>query len=403
MTNILEQLQKVKIASKTISNLSLNKRNFLIKEIALVLDKNRKSIIKENKKDLDKISENYLLKDRLLLNDKRINSMINSCYELIKINDPLKKYDIEKTYVTKEKIKIKKVSIPLWVVACIYESRPNVTIDLIVMCLKSSNAIILKWWKEAENTNKILIKLTKEVLKSNNLDENVIYNFPINRKDIVYLYNAVWLVDVIIPRWWKNLIEAVRKKSLVPIIETWAWVVHLYLDKEIWNKFDDAIKIIINAKVNRPTVCNSLDTLIINKKINKTLINKLFKKLTDVWVNIIDEVSNPNYHKEHLSLNLNIKYVNNTEEAIKHIEKYSSNHSDWIISINKNNINIFYKSIDSSVVYANTSTRFSDWWCFWFAWEIWIWTQKLHARWPIWVDALVTYKYLVESDFRVRN
>lgn len=402
MNKILEHLQNTKIASKEISSLSLNKRNSLIKKIALFLDKNRKLIIQENKKDLDKMKANNPLKDRLLLDDTRINSIINSCYELIKINDPLKKYNKEKFLTKNKNLHIKKIWIPLWVVACIYESRPNATIELIIMCLKSANAIILRWWKEAQNSNKILIKLVKEVLKSNEINENIIFEFPSNKKNLDILYKALWLVDVIIPRWWKKLIETVRKKSLIPILETWAWVVHMYLDKDIWNKFKDTIKIIINAKTSRPSVCNSLDTLIINKNLHKNLIKTLFRELKNNWVRVIDESINSDYFKEHLSLDLNIKYVNNIHEAINHIEKYSSKHSDGIISTNKDKIKLFYAKVDSWVVYANTSTRFSDWWCFWLGWEIWIWTQKLHARWPMWSEALVSYKFIVESDFEIR-
>lgn len=401
MENIIKKLQKVKIAAKTINNLSIEKRNILINDLGVTISKYIDLIKIENKKDL-KIMDIYNpMYDRLLLNDNRIYSIIKWCNELLKIEDPLNKYDKENEINTKEWLKIKKIWVPLGVVACIYESRPNVTIDIITMCIKSWNAVILKGWKEAKNTNSVLIKIAKEVLKKHNIDENIILNFSTNREDINYLYKAVWLVDVIIPRWWKDLIDSVRKNSLIPVIETWAWVVHIYVDNEIESNIDNAINIIINAKKSRPSVCNALDTLIINKQLSKEYIDKIIINLKNEWINHITKKQD--YTKEHLSLDLNIKYVNNIEEAIEHIDKYSSKHSDSIITENEDKIKLFYNSIDSSVVYANTSTRFSDWWCFWLGWEIWISTQKLHARWPMWAESLVTYKYLVNSDFKIRE
>lgn len=401
MENILNNLQIVKTASKSISNLSHLKRNKIICDIWKALINNKNRIKNENKKDLEKLEKTNTMYDRLLLTDDRIESMSNWCYKLITIKDPLKKYNKEKAKKTGDWLIIKKVWVPLWVVACIYESRPNVTIDLIIMCIKSWNAIILKWWKEAINSNKIFIKIVKEVLGKNWIDKNIIYNYPINRENLYILYNAVEYVDVIIPRWWKSLIENVRKNSLVPVIETWAWVVHLYLDNEINNNVEKAIKIIINAKVSRPSVCNALDTLIINKNVDIKIVDRLYKQLKDLWVNIIEDDNN--YYIEQLSLNLNIKYVDTLDEAISHINKYSSKHSDWILSENRKKIKEFYNRIDSWVVYANTSTRFSDWSCFWLGWEIWISTQKTHARWPMWADVLVTYKYIVESNFDIRE
>jgi len=399
-TTIIKNIENVKNASFSINNLSIKKRNTIIKEIWNSLILNKDLILKENKKDLKEIDKNSHNYDRLLLTEERIKSISESCTNICKIKDPLNKFNKEKTIKTNDDLIIKKIWIPLWVIACIYEARPNVTIDLIVMCIKSWNSIILKWWKEAKNTNKILVNLVKKVLEKNKINKDIIYNFPLNRKYLKYLYNWVWLIDVIIPRWWKNLIESVKKNSLIPIIETWAWVVHIYLDENIHNVIDKTIEVITNAKINRPSVCNALDTLIINKNIKEKNLKYILNTLKKNKINLIE--INQDYHKEHLNLDLNIKYVNNLDEAIKHIDKYSSKHSDWIISENNKNINYFLNKIDSSVVYVNTSTRFSDWWCFWFWWEIWISTQKLHARWPMWAEALVTYKYIVKSDFKTR-
>lgn len=402
MKNIKNDLQKVKKASKIISNLSINERNKLIFDIKNILLENIDLIKSANQKDLKKIDKNNFIYDRIYLSTERIISLANSCDKIIKIKDPLEIYENEKIISQNKWLKIKKIAVPLWVIACIYEARPNVTIDIINMWIKSWNAVILRWSSQTKNTNDTLIKLVKNVLKNNKINLNIIYKFSTDKADTEILYNAIWLVDVIIPRWWKDLIENVRKNSQIPVIETWAWVVHLYLDNDISIKNSEKIfEIIINAKTSRPSVCNSLDTLIINKSISKNILKELFIKLKNNWVNLITK--NQNFSKEHLSLNLNIKYVNSLEKALNHIEKYSSKHSDWIITDNDEKKEIFFRNVDSWVIYSNTSTRFSDWSCFWFWWEIWISTQKIHSRWPMWAESLVTYKYLVESDFISRN
>ncbi|MDD3302659.1 MAG: glutamate-5-semialdehyde dehydrogenase [Candidatus Gracilibacteria bacterium] len=399
-TIITKNIENIKNASFSINNLSIKKRNTIIKEIGNSLIINKDLILKENKKDLKKIDKNCHNYDRLLLTEERIKSISESCTNLCKIKDPLNKFNKEKTIKTNDDLIIKKIGIPLGVIACIYEARPNVTIDLIVMSIKSGNAIILKGGKEAKNTNKILVNLVKKVLEKNKIDTDIIYNFPLNRQYLKYLYNGIGLIDVIIPRGGKKLIESVKKKSLIPIIETGAGVVHMYLDEDIDNIINQTIEVITNAKVSRPSVCNALDTLIINKNIKEENIRYILDTLKQNKINLIE--IEQDYNKEHLNLNLNIKYVNNIDEAIKHIYKYSSKHSDGIISKNNKNINYFLNKVDTSVVYVNTSTRFSDGGCFGFGGEIGISTQKLHARGPMGTEALVTYKYIVKSDFKTR-
>lgn len=403
MKNIIQELHKIHLNSSQISQLSLEKRNKIISEIWYKIIEEKDKIKSENKKDLDYMTESNPMYDRLILTDSRIESMAQWCFDLVKISDPLKKYEIEKTIFTNDWLEIKKIWVPMWVVACIYEARPNVTIDLAIMCIKSWNAVVLRWWSQAKFSNIILIEIIKNVFTNNWIDDNLIYNFPLEREKLDILYKSTQLVDLIIPRWWKWLINSVREKSLVPVIETWAWVVHLYIDDKINPiNYDKAIDIVINSKVSRPSVCNALDTLIINKNINKEFMNSLFNKLIENNVVLLFE-NNCDYNKEQLSLELNIKYVDNLKQAISHIKTYSSKHSDWILSDNQENIFKFNNQIDSSVVYTNTSTRFSDWSCFWFWWEIWISTQKLHARWPMWSEALVTYKYKVISSWATRK
>lgn len=420
MDNILESLQKVKISSEGFKNISLEKRNKIILEIWEELIKNEELIISENKKDLDKLDKSNPMYDRLLLNSQRINSIKKWCDDLIKVKNPLLKYENEEDIITNDGLNIKKIWVPLWVVACIYESRPNVTVDIAIMCIKSWNWMVLRWWSDANFSNKVLVQTIKDVLINNDIDSNLIYNFPLERENLNILYNAIWLVDVIIPRGWKSLIESVRDSSKIPIIETWAWVVHLYLD-DIMNidNINKAIDIIVNSKTSRISVCNALDTLVINKNISESTLKELFQKLVEKWVTfwileknieIVESynlnysiINNNSFNTEQLSLKLNIIFVENIDDAIKHIQKYSSKHSDWILSDSLKNISLFKNSIDSSVVYSNTSTRFSDGSCFWFAWEVWISTQKLHVRWPMWAEALISYKYIVDSDWKIRG
>lgn len=397
----IEDIQATKYVSKDMNIISFQKRNDIIttlwKQLWLCIDR----IKEENTKDLLMMDICDPMYDRLLLTDARILSMIQWCKILASMDDPLKKYDMEKGFITKEWLHIQKIGVPLWVVACIYESRPNVTIDIVTMCIKSGNAVILRGWKEARHTNKILVDIAKDVLQRYNLDERVICNFPLDRKYLKYLYNAVWLIDVIIPRWWKWLIDSVRKYSHIPVIETWAGVVHIYLDDDIGNMQERAVEIIANAKLSRPSVCNALDTLIINTWLGDNRIRDILRNLQNQWIKII--TTGQDYSKEHLSSDLNIKYVHDIKGAMQHIEEFSSKHSDCIITENNDKAELFFKMINSSVVYLNTSTRFSDGYCFGYWWEIWISTQKLHARWPMWAQSLVTYKYRVESDYCIRK
>lgn len=283
--NIIKKLEEVKNASQTLFGISIEKRNKIILDIAEKLLENKDKIISENKKDLEKMEDNNTMIDRLLLDYSRIESMANWCKKLEKIKDPLDKYNLEKDIVAEKWIKIKKQAIALWVVSCIYEARPNVTIDIFNMCIKSGNAVVLRWWSQAEKSNNILIKIIKEVLIENKVDEKIIYNFPGDRKKLDILYNATDLVDVIIPRWWRDLIDSVKKKSLIPIIETGAGVVHLYLDSDLKQEnLEKAKKIIINAKVSRPSVCNAVDTLIINKNLDNNFVKFLFIELKKLWV-----------------------------------------------------------------------------------------------------------------------
>lgn len=415
---ILDKLAVTKLASKHYAITNIELRNYLIKQIWEQVLLRKDEIIAANLLDLQSVEKDSAVYDRLLLTENRILWMAQACEELTQIGDPLRVYD-DVSWSTNDWLLIRKQWVALWVVACIYEARPNVTIEIAIMALKSGNWVVLRWSKTAYHSNEVLINIMKQVLKNNWIDENLIMNYPTQREYVDYLCKWVGLIDVIIPRGWKELITFVQQNSMVPVIETWAWVVHIYLTKDVEEQyFSKAIDIIVNAKTSRPSVCNALDSLLIDRDINEQLLKKLFETLIQQWVKFgvenietfnkfIDdkflfEISSQDYYTEYLSLNMNVKFVDTIEQAVEHIWKYSSAHSEAIITQNISKAELFKSMVDSSVVYVNTSTRFSDWWCFGFGWEVGISTNRLHARWPMWADALITYKYVVESDWKCR-
>ena len=416
--NTTKIFESAKEASYSFWLSSFKLRKNILSDIAKTLITNSKQIIKENKKDLDSLPQWYTSHDRLLLNLERIKEMSKSCIILSKQKDIL--WNILKENILESGIKLKQVRVPLWVIACIYEARPNVTIDIAAISIFSWNCCILRWWSDANHSNIYLIKLIQNVLKSNKMDINIVSQYPSDRKYIQDLFTAVKYIDLLVPRWWLSLIENVRKNSLVPVIETWAGVCHTYIDK--YANIDMAIDIVINAKTQRPSVCNALDTMIIHEDVWDNFYKKLIDKLSNKWVEIFADKSsykkfsivNKNFNlklitdnniwwKEYLSLKMSVKTVKTTKEAISHINKYWSKHSESIITKNKKNADLFLASVDASCVYVNASTRFTDWSCFGLWAEVWIATQKLHSRWPMWSESLTTYKYLLEWNGQVRS
>lgn len=418
---LIADLKKVKTASKKMALLSYVQRNGLIVSIAHTLANNKGEILQANARDRAYCKDHEsAVYDRLILDEKRIDSIIESCMVLSTIGDPLEMYNSEKQKVTADGLIIKKIWVPLGVVASIYEARPWVTVDIAVMALKSGNAVILRWGSEAYETNRCLISLMQTVLIAQWIPEEAIFFFPPERTALPTLYEAVGIVDVIIPRGGKELIRTVRRESLVPVIETGAGVVHMYVDSDIIQN-ENAADVIVNAKVSRPSVCNSLDTLLIHRDIDAWFYSTLFPLLAShqvrIWVEstnkqrmlhyypeaLIYTVEKDDFFTEQLSLNLNICWVDSIIEALDHIDTYGSHHSDAILSDNPDTTALFMQMVDSAVVYSNTSTRFSDGGCFAYWWEVGISTQKLHARWPMGAEALVTYKYAVYSDWMTRR
>jgi len=414
---ILQQLNKAKKASISFSLLPHSIRNLILKNLAKELRKNKKSIIRANSKDLKKISPNNPMRDRLILNNSRVEEMAKEIENLIKMKDPIGEiFDCKNRFG----LKICKKRVPIGVIGVIYESRPNVTTDIAGICIKSGNAIILKGGKEARESYIILHKIIRKALVLSKVNPEIIqFIDPKIKEAVLDIISANNLIDIIIPRGSSHLINFVRKNATVSVIETGAGVCHTYVDdKALLNL---SAKIIFNAKTQRPSVCNALDTALIHKKIAKEFLVKIakllvkknveifadtdsFKILKDIYPkNLLKKASSSDFGREFLSQKMSIKIVSNIDEAIKFIHKYSSKHSEAILTENKENSNKFLKEIDSAVVYVNASTRFSDGAVFGLGSEIGISTDKIHARGPMGPNEMTIYKWIVSGKYNIRK
>lgn len=413
MINLNDDLLKIKNASYKLATIDTKLKNEILENISVSLINNKNKIIDANELDIkaaidNKIKDAFI--DRLRLDENRINNLSNSIKELIKLEDPVGK--VISNWKTIDGINIKKVSVPFGVLCVIYEARPNVTVDIAAMALKTSNACVLRGGKEAYNTNKCLVELIKTELAKYDL-EDCVYLVSDNSHELVdTLLTARGLIDLVIPRGGKGLIEHVVKNASVPIIETGAGTCHVYVQEDA--NFDMALNIIVNAKVQRPSVCNACECVLVDGKIKNEFLPLLAETLNkynvvlkgDIEVNNIIDcelINDDDYKLEYNDLILNIKIVKDYQDAINHINNYSTHHSDCIVTNDKNVASIFLKNVDSACVYHNASTRFSDGGCFGFGAEVGISTQKLHARGPMGLAELTSYKYVIEGNGEVRK
>lgn len=410
--NIYDSLIKAQEASQSLALLTDQDRQTLLQTLIDELQKEQDFILKENRKDLAYLNIEDPMYDRLLLTEQRLISMINDIGQVIELDSPLNRVLEKKTMPNG--LMIEKITVPLGVVGVIYESRPNVTIDVFALCFKAGNACILKGGQEAFNSNKVLVDIIIRALRKCNINSNSICLLPPSREASYELINATGLVDVCIPRGGKNLINFVRTNARIPIIETGAGVVHIYFD--VSGDLNKGQTIIDNAKIRRVSVCNALDTLIIHQERLKDLV-VLTKFLQEKNVEILaDEESYralPNYPlkyhanltdfgHEFLAKKMAIKTVKSVQEAVEHIRQYSSGHSEAIIAEDSYAINYFLARVDAAVLYLNASTAFTDGAQFGMGAEIGISTQKLHARGPMAADALTSYKWIVRGTGQIR-
>ena len=410
MKNLLINIGK-KSKDAVVHKLSSKQKDKVLKDYYYLINKNRKLIINENKKDIknvDKKKINSNLIQRLILDEEKISSIINSIKKIIKLKDP--------TNVILEKWKrpnglnISKISIPIGVIGVIYESRPNVTSDVASLCFKSGNTVILKGGSEAFNSNKILAKLFRQSLEKNGLDKNFVQFVNIkNRKVVDFLLTRMnKFIDVIIPRGGKNLVKKVQDLSSVPTIGHLEGICHSYVDKDANPKF--AEKIIINAKLRNTAICGATETILLHEKIIKKIGNQILKILEKNGCKIIGDntirklykkkikkASNKDWSKEYLAPIVSVKSVKNINEAIYHINKYGTMHTDCIITQNKKSAKKFLHEVKSSIAMHNTSTQFADGGEFGFGGEVGISTNTLPPRGPVGLNQLVSYKYQVTS------
>ncbi len=389
--------------------------NAVLLNLAKLIDNNRERIKKENLKDMEKGRADNLkeaLLDRLLLNDKRIDSMIDSLYSLIALKSPVG--EIIDGWVLENGLKIEKVRVPIGVVGIIYESRPNVTVDAAALCLKSSDCAVLRGGKEAINSNKILAMLIKEAIKSEGFDDNCIgFIEKTDREGVLYLSTADKYIDVIVPRGGENLIGFVSKNATVSVIKHDKGLCHTFVDS--YANLQKALEIAYNAKVQRPGVCNAMETLLVHKDIAQDFLPKFYvlskksgvelkgcKKTLSILKDI-KPAEESDWDREYLDLVLSVKIVDNLNEAIEHINKHGSSHSEAIVTENYTNAEEFLNRVDAACVYVNASTRFTDGGVFGMGAEIGISTNKLHARGPVGLKELTTYKYKIRGNGQTRQ
>jgi glutamate-5-semialdehyde dehydrogenase len=413
MKSIESQLIKTHKAATALRNASDAQIKRTLMALAEALEKNGDAIIRANKKDVARQDANDPKVDRLLLNQERIKNIANAIRQIAKLPNPSGKLIEKKTLYNG--LELKKLAVPLGVVGVIYESRPNVTYDIAALCLRSMNACLLKGSKEAEETNKASVKLIHQVLKENNLPADCVTLLPSEREVVQQLFTATKYVDVLIPRGSDSLIQYVRKNSMVPVIETGAGVCHVYVEKNA--DLEKAVKIAVNAKVSRPSVCNAADTVLVDEAIAPKFLSQLQPLFEKHQVEIFaDNVSHKllkgypylqrakpeDFAREWIALKCSVKVVKNIDDALAHIEKYSTRHTEAIVSENKKACDRFAKEVDAAAVYTNASTRFTDGEEFGLGAEIGISTQKLHARGPFALEKLVTEKWIGKGNGQIR-
>jgi len=412
----MKYLDKIGLnARKAFENLKTIKHN----KIKLVLNnynkailKNKKKIIKENLKDVRNVKRKHLV-DRLILNEKRIEGIRHSINEIAKFKDPIGK--VLKEWRRPNKLRIRKISTPIGVIGVIYESRPNVTADVAALCLKSGNCSILRGGSEAFNSNKLLANLFRDSLFKNNIDKNCVQFIEKKDRKIVdsLLSKMNKYIDVIVPRGGKGLVQKVQKLSNVHVIGHLEGLCHIYVDKN--SNLNMAKKIIINSKMRRTGICGAVETLLINEKTLNTHAKEIIKslmnsgcevlvdsKINKIFNNKLKSAKEIDWTTEYLDAKISIKTVKNVKEAVDHILKYGTMHTDSIITNDLKNAKIFLNGVNSSIAMHNVSTQFADGGEFGFGGEIGISTNKLPPRGPVGINQLTSYKYLVSGKGIIR-
>ncbi|MDK2918867.1 MAG: glutamate-5-semialdehyde dehydrogenase [Candidatus Petromonas sp.] len=413
MSYLVDKCERLNRGARALAKADTKSKNEALEQVAKSLLRNQKYILQENQKDVMKAKEMNIkesLIDRLRLNEKRINGMVDGIRKVIDLNDPVWKSD--RVWTLENGLTVSKMTVPLGVIGIIYESRPNVTVEAFSLALKSGNGILLRGSSSAINSNRAIVNAIKEGLEKSSISMDVI-EF-IDTEDRLVVGEMLTLnkyIDVIIPRGGEELIQYVVKNSTVPTIETGVGNCHIFVDETA--DIEKAIDIVKNAKVQRPGVCNACETVLVHKNIAEKFLPKLYEALNEV-VELrgcsatkrfieVKEATEEDWAEEYLDYILAIKIVEDVHEAIDHIEKYGTKHSEAILTENLTNANIFQREVDAAAVYVNASTRFTDGGQFGYGGEMGISTQKIHARGPVGLNELVTVKYTIMGNGQIRE
>lgn len=414
---IEQQLRSAKEASREIGMADNDLRQALLRDIAAVLRENADSILEANARDLSATDPADPMRDRLLLTIERIDGIARDCEAVAGLPDPIGQDFDERT---RGDLAIWRRRVPFGVIGIIYESRPNVTVDVATLCLRSGNAVVLKGGSEARHSNEAFVRIMRKVLELHHISPAAITLLDSGNRDLVTaLITARGYVDLLIPRGGAGLIAFVRENATVPCIETGAGVCHLFVDDSA--DISRSVPVIVNAKTQRPSVCNALDTLLVHEAVAADLFRALAPELLakgveifadadahallrDIYPsNLLLPAGDDDFGREFLSLRLAVKIVPSLEAALAHIAQFSSQHSEVILSETSEHQDLFLQTVDAAAVYVNASSRFTDGGQFGLGCEVGISTQKMHARGPMGLEALTTYKWLGRGQYSVRS
>lgn len=414
MEVLTKQIREAKEASLGMALLNENDKNSALESIEKALKNSIDYIVEANLKDLnnpDNAELNSAMRDRLMLNPDRIHSMAAGIRKVINMKDPVA--TVIEGWQHPNGMSITKIRVPLGLIGIIYEARPNVTTDAIALAIKSGNGVVLKGSRQATNTNLAIMQVVTKALDASKVPIAAIqYLSDKTREGCKALLEAEGLIDLVIPRGGESLNKFVTENSLIPVLGAGGGVCHLYIDKSA--DIDKAVNIAVNAKVSRPSVCNSCETILIDRaifdKVASPLVEALSKNGVEIFADAslkqkfpkLSSASEADWHQEYLDLKISIRVVDDINQAIEHINFYSTGHSETIVSKDLANVELFKRRVNSACVYINASTRFTDGEEFGFGAEMGISTQKLHARGPIGARELCTYKYIIEGDGNVR-
>jgi glutamate-5-semialdehyde dehydrogenase len=412
---VLNKALEAKEGASSLAKASSNQKNAALVMMAEALQKRTKELISENSKDIDFAKKKGLSKaliDRLTLNEKRINEMAQGLKEVAALPDPVG--EITKMWQRPNGMTVGRMRVPIGVIGIIYESRPNVTADAASLCMKAGNAVILRGGSEAINSNRAIVKVLRDIAEKQGFHKGAVTFIDIpDREAIMQMLKLEGIVDLIIPRGGEALIRAVTENSRIPVLKHYKGVCHVFVDRDADLKM--AEDICFNAKVQRPGTCNSMETMLVDKKIAKTFLPVIIKRFKDAGVNIkgcpltrridtsLEKVGEEDFYKEYLDLILNIKIVDDLDDSMAHIAKYSSSHSDSIVTKDYDKALRFLKEVDSSAVFVNASTRLNDGFQFGLGAEIGISTGKIHARGPMGLEELTCTKFIVLGNGQLRE